>query len=107
MRNLAEVKCFTGTRQLKLLTHYKTTNEVKMQNFHIHTTRLNENSLNNFHTLIFTSDSIMLSISLLPLTYLLYTLLCLYNTRCYFNVRSKANTSRLNLPHGTDNQKVF
>jgi len=74
-----------------------------MQNFHIHTTRLNENSLNNFHTVIFTSDSIMLSISLLPLTYLLYTLLCLYNTRCYFNVRSKANTSRLNLPHGTDN----
>ena len=27
----------------------------------------------------------------------------LYNTRCYFNVRSKANMSQLNLPHGTDN----
>jgi len=23
-----------------------------------------------------------------------------YDTRCYFNVRSKANTSQLNLPHG-------
>ena len=26
-----------------------------------------------------------------------------YNTRCYFNVRSKADISQLNLPHGTDN----
>jgi len=26
-----------------------------------------------------------------------------YDTRCYFNVRSKANMSRLNIPHGTDN----
>ena len=26
-----------------------------------------------------------------------------YDTRCYFNVRSKADTSQLNLPHGTDN----
>ena len=26
-----------------------------------------------------------------------------YDTRCYFNVRSKADISRLNLPHGTDN----
>jgi len=26
-----------------------------------------------------------------------------YDTRCYFNVRSKANISQLNLPHGTDN----
>ena len=26
-----------------------------------------------------------------------------YDTRCYFNVRSKANTSQLNLPHGNDN----
>jgi len=26
-----------------------------------------------------------------------------YDTRGYFNVRSKANTSQLNLPHGTDN----
>ena len=25
------------------------------------------------------------------------------DTRCYFNVRSKANMSQLNLPHGTDN----
>ena len=24
-----------------------------------------------------------------------------YDTRCYFNVRSKANMSQLNLPHGT------
>jgi len=23
-----------------------------------------------------------------------------YDTRCYFNVRSKANMSQLNLPHG-------
>ena len=28
-----------------------------------------------------------------------------YDTRCYFNVRSKANMSRLNLPHGNDNYK--
>jgi len=27
----------------------------------------------------------------------------LYDTRCYFNVRSKADISQLNLPHGTDN----
>ena len=26
-----------------------------------------------------------------------------YDTRCYFNVRSRANMSQLNLPHGTDN----
>ena len=25
-----------------------------------------------------------------------------YDTRCYFNVHSKAGTSQLNLPHGTD-----
>jgi len=28
-----------------------------------------------------------------------------YDTRCYFNVRSKADISQLNLPHGTDNYK--
>ena len=28
-----------------------------------------------------------------------------YDTRCYINVRSKANMSRLNLPHATDNWK--
>jgi len=27
----------------------------------------------------------------------------IYDTRCYFNVRSKADMSRLNLPHGDDN----
>jgi len=26
-----------------------------------------------------------------------------YDMRCYFNVRSKADISQLNLPHGTDN----
>jgi len=26
-----------------------------------------------------------------------------YDTRCYFNVLSEADTSQLNLPHGTDN----
>ena len=26
-----------------------------------------------------------------------------YDTRCYFNVQSKADTSQLNLPHGTNN----
>ena len=26
-----------------------------------------------------------------------------YDTRCYFNVRSKADTSQLNLPHGNNN----
>jgi len=29
-----------------------------------------------------------------------------YDTRCYFNVQSKADISQLNLPHGTDNEKV-
>jgi len=28
-----------------------------------------------------------------------------YDTRCYYNVRSKADISQLNLPHGTDNWK--
>ena len=28
-----------------------------------------------------------------------------YDTTCYVNVRSKANMSQLNLPHGTDNFK--
>jgi len=28
-----------------------------------------------------------------------------YDTRCYFNMRSKADISQLNLPHGTDNWK--
>ena len=27
-----------------------------------------------------------------------------YDTRCYFNVRSKADMSRLNQPHGNDNK---
>jgi len=26
-----------------------------------------------------------------------------YDTRCYFNVQSKADTSQLNLPRGTNN----
>jgi len=26
-----------------------------------------------------------------------------HDTRCYFNVRSKADTSQLNLPHGNNN----
>ena len=26
-----------------------------------------------------------------------------YDTRCYFDARSKADISRLNLPHGNDN----
>jgi len=36
------------------------------------------------------------------------TLLCSirYDTRCYFNVRSKADISQLNQPHGTNNWKV-
>jgi len=29
-----------------------------------------------------------------------------YDTRCSFNVQSKADMSQLNLPHGTNNQKV-
>jgi len=29
-----------------------------------------------------------------------------YDTRCYFTVRSEADTSQLNLPHGTNNRKV-
>ena len=34
---------------------------------------------------------------------LLKTFLLRYDMRCYFNVRSKADISQLNLPHGTDN----
>ena len=30
----------------------------------------------------------------------------LYGMRCYFNVQSNADTSQLNLPHGTNNYKV-
>jgi len=37
----------------------------------------------------------------LPLHSLSFTIR--YDTRCYFNVRSKADISQLNLPHGTDN----
>ena len=29
-----------------------------------------------------------------------------YDTRCDFNVRSKADTSQLQIPHGTNNEKV-
>jgi len=29
-----------------------------------------------------------------------------YDTRCYFNVRSKADISQLNLPHGLDTRPV-
>ena len=32
-----------------------------------------------------------------------YSFTIRYDTRCYFNVRSKADISQLNLPHGTDN----
>jgi len=38
---------------------------------------------------------------ILDLKHVLYTIR--YDTRCYFNVRSKADISQLNLPHGTDN----
>ena len=41
------------------------------------------------------------------ITSLIKSLLKQCNTRCYLNVRSKATMSQLNLPHGTDNQKVF
>ena len=30
-----------------------------------------------------------------------------YDTRCYFNVRSKANMSQLNLPHGCNPEPFF
>ena len=33
----------------------------------------------------------------------IHTITIRYDTRCYFNVRSKADMSQLNLPHGTDN----
>ena len=35
--------------------------------------------------------------------YLVIVVTIRYDTRCYFNVRSKADISQLNLPHGTDN----
>ena len=38
----------------------------------------------------------VVSIEILPIT-------IRYDTKCYFNVRSKADISRLNLPHGNDN----
>ena len=43
-------------------------------------------------------DSIILLTNSAPLTYDTIR----YDTRCYFNVRSKADISQLNLPHGTD-----
>jgi len=36
-------------------------------------------------------------------TYAIVIVTIRYDTRCYFNVRSKADMSRLNLPHGDDN----
>jgi len=30
-----------------------------------------------------------------------------YDTRCYFNVRSKADMSQLNIPHGTNNTEKW
>ena len=44
-----------------------------------------------------------LSCSLMPHIHL--TIMIRYDTRCYFNVRSKADISQLNLPHGTGNKK--
>ena len=38
-----------------------------------------------------------------PLERWTQTIVIRYDTRCYFNVRSKADISQLNLPHGTDN----
>ena len=35
--------------------------------------------------------------------FLYFSLTIRYDTRCYINVRSKADRSQLNLPHGTDN----
>ena len=45
---------------------------------------------------------------LCPPGYVVFSTVCgigtiRYDTRCYFNVRSKADISQLNLPHGTDN----
>jgi len=41
--------------------------------------------------------------ALLRSVYSTWTELIRYDTRCHFNVRSKADISQLNLPHGTDN----
>ena len=41
--------------------------------------------------------------AILSFTILQYQFVIRYDTRCYFNVRSKADISQLNLPHGTDN----
>ena len=40
--------------------------------------------------------------------YIMVSIICIiifirHDTRCYFNVRSKADMSQLNLPHGDDN----
>jgi len=43
----------------------------------------------------------LLALPPMPVTDIDYTIR--YDTRCYFNVRSKADISQLNLPHGTDN----
>jgi len=37
------------------------------------------------------------------MSYKSYDMHARYDTRCYFNVSSKADMSRLNLPHGDDN----
>ena len=41
--------------------------------------------------------------SSLPPDFIFQPVAIRYDTRCYFNVRSKADISQLNLPHGTDN----
>jgi len=45
----------------------------------------------------------LVSLFIMRLIHRLLTAMIRYDTRCYFNVRSKADISQLNLPHGTDN----
>jgi len=47
--------------------------------------------------------SVYLFVDMLLFCYMTNKFFLRYDTRCYFNVRSKADMSRLNLPHGDDN----
>ena len=61
-------------------------------------TYLSSNILNMFKLLEYSTDSIQPTAPTRRNATVLR-----YGTRCYFNVRSKADMSQLNLPHGNDN----
>ena len=89
-RNTAETTCTTSPEQIEVmkLEGYGGA----MCNKHVHS---NMTHSSRFHCPIGVINK--------PATDKLWISTVGYDTRCYFNVRSKADISQLNLPHGTDN----